>query len=70
MASNSDTGTCLMRTDVPELVKSVGDAMMAQLRKVTPEKGSKRPKSQITSIAEWVQCFGVFMAVVVSKSPD
>ena len=34
------------------------------------EKGSKRPKRQITSIAEWVQCFGVFMAVVVSKSPD
>ena len=34
------------------------------------EKGSKRPKSQITSIAEWVQCFGVFMAVVVSKSTD
>ena len=38
MASNSDTGTCLMRTDVPELVKSVGDAMMAQLRKVTPAR--------------------------------
>ena len=34
------------------------------------EKGSKQPKRQITSIAEWVQCFGVFMAVVVSKSPD
>ena len=31
------------------------------------EKGSKRPKRQITSIPEWVQCFGVFMA---SKSPD
>ena len=33
------------------------------------EKGSKR-RRQITSIAEWVQCFGVFMAVVASKSPD
>ena len=34
------------------------------------EKGSKRPKCQITSISEWVQCFGVFMAVVASKSPE
>ena len=33
------------------------------------EKGSKR-RRQITSIAEWVQCFGVFMAVVASMSPD
>lgn len=34
------------------------------------EKELKRTKHQITSIAEWVQCFGVYIAVVISKSPD
>ena len=34
--SESESGAYLTRADVPELVKSVADAMMAQLRKVTP----------------------------------
>ena len=37
---------------------------------VKDEKSLKRSKRQITSIAEWVQCFGVFMAVVASKFPE
>ena len=55
MASESDSGAYLTRADVPELVKSVADAMMAQLRKVTlapEEAGPSHP-----SDAGWLQVY-------------
>ena len=35
-------------------------------------KGTKRPERQVTSITEWVpvQCFCIYMAVIISKSPE
>ena len=34
------------------------------------EKKSKRAKHQISSIAEWVQCFSVYMVMVTAKGPE
>ena len=35
------------------------------------ERQGQKPKwDQVTNILEWVQCFGIYMAMVTKKAPD
>ena len=55
MASGEDqeAGAYLTRADMPELVKSVAEALMVQLRKVTPAPEEAGPMPELVkSVAE------------------
>ena len=56
--------------DFIDMAELLPDRLGTQGNTPSKDEKSKRPKRQVASITEWVQCFCIYMAVLTSKSPE
>ena len=67
----------IQRGDFIDMAELLRDNLEAQRRGTLPEQGSSaassthvRPRREVPDLLSWVQCFGLYTAVVASKYPE
>ncbi len=59
----------ILRPEYVDMAELLKDNMEAERRKLAAEAGSHFTRREVPDILSWIQCFNMYMAVVVSKYP-
>lgn len=60
----------ILRAEYVDMAELLKDNMEAERRKLAVESGAHFTRREVPDILSWVQCFNVYMAVVISKHPN
>ncbi len=59
----------ILRPEYIDMAKLLKDNMEADRRKLAAEAGTHFTRREVPNFLSWIQCFNMYMAVVVSKYP-